>query len=67
MYMSIQEMKGAYRECEGLTVGHRGCVQGRTGYDRVYKGSVQWHTGGVQGMTVKTQGKTGDFNTDKGF
>lgn len=41
-----------------------GCVQGRTGDDRVYRGSVQWHTGDVQGVTVKTQGVTGE---DRGF
>ena len=45
-------------------MAHRGCVQGRTGDDRVYRGSVQWHTGDVQGMTVKTQGVTGE---DRGF
>lgn len=33
---------------EGLTVAHRRCVQGRTGEDRVYRGSVPWHTGYVQ-------------------
>ena len=41
-------------------MAHRGCVQGRTGDDRVYRGSVQWHTGDVQRMT-------GDFYTDRGF
>lgn len=31
---------------------------------RVYRGSVQWHSGVVQGMTVKTQRVTGE---DRGF
>lgn len=42
----------------------RRCVHGRTGDDRVYRGSVQGHTCDVQGMTVKTQGMTGE---DRGF
>lgn len=46
---------------------HKGCVQGCRGDDKVYRSSVQLQSGDVQGMTVKTQGKTGDFHLDRGF
>lgn len=45
-------------------MAHRGCLQGRTGDDRIFRGSVQRHTGDVQRMTVKTQEETGE---DRGF
>lgn len=46
----VQGVTGAYSDTQGVcTVTHRGY--------RVYKGSVQGLTGGVQGMTVKTQGE----------
>lgn len=51
-------------------MAHRGCVQGRTRVDRVYGGSVQWHTSDVQGMAMKTQVVTGEdrvFSYGHGF
>lgn len=41
-----------------------------TGVDRVLQGVLGMCTGsdrGVEGMKLKTQGKTGDFHTDRSF
>lgn len=61
MLRDIQWLTRDDRGVQGVTraySGTRGCVQGRTDNDRVYMGSVHWHTGDVQAMTVKTQGVT---------
>lgn len=53
---------------QGLQIAHRGCFQGSKGNDMVYRGSVLGLTGGgVQGTSVKTREKTGDFHTERRF
>lgn len=68
---NAQGLTAAHRGPQGRTRGDRGPqwdtedgYRGAEGMTGVYSGSLQWHTGDVQGMTVKTQAVTGE---DGGF
>lgn len=69
--ITVKNVKGTSGACTGknsglqlvigVTVAHRGCVQGLTEDYRVYRSCVQGLTGGAQRMTGKTQEVTGRY------
>lgn len=64
--ITVKNVKGTSGACTGknsglqlvigVTVAHRGCVQGLTEDYRVYRSCVQGLTGDAQGMTGKAHG-----------